>query len=91
MPTSTVGLAASRPRSLIEKPHSILIHRSHFLTDDPVLRIVGMVAAQKLARAFLPLDLGAPPGRLQLMLRDSGSSALITNADGQFDAIISGL
>jgi amino acid adenylation domain-containing protein len=58
------------------------------LTDDPVLRIIGMVAAQKLGRPFLPLDPSAPAGRLQLMLRDSGSSALITNVGERFTAIV---
>lgn len=60
------------------------------LTDDPVRRIIGMVAAQKLGRPFLPLDPAAPPGRLQLMLRDSGSSALITDTQGRFDSVVSG-
>jgi amino acid adenylation domain-containing protein len=59
------------------------------LTLDPIARIVGMVAAQKLGRPFLPLDSAAPVGRLQLMLRTSGSTALVTDAEDQFSAVIS--
>ena len=76
-------IADRESESLRESPVALL-------TDDPVKRIVGMVAAQKLGRAFLPLDPDAPPGRLQLMLRDSGSAALITTPDDRFDAVVSG-
>lgn len=49
------------------------------LTDSPVQRIMGMWAALRLGRPFLPIDPASPSGRVQLMLRDSGAWAAVTD------------
>jgi amino acid adenylation domain-containing protein len=49
------------------------------ITGDGLQRIAGMLAALRSGRPFVPIDRSSPSGRIQLMLRDSGAAAVVTD------------
>lgn len=53
------------------------------LLGDPISMITGILAAWKAGRLCVPLDHTLPPGRLEVILRDSEAGLIVTDRSGR--------